>query len=147
MGNLEKYGVPNAMTADGPAGIRILPDRGVTTTAFPCATALACTWDPELIYRVGKAGAKEAKENNIGIWLTPAMNIHRNPLCGRNFEYFSEDPLLTGKMAAAKVRGIQSQHIAASAKHLCANNKEVNRMDSDSIVSERALREIYLKGF
>lgn len=147
MGNLEKYGVPNVMTADGPAGIRILPDRGVTTTAFPCATALACTWDPELIYRVGKAGAKEAKENNIGIWLTPAMNIHRNPLCGRNFEYFSEDPLLTGKMAAAKVRGIQSQHIAASAKHLCANNKEVNRMDSDSIVSERALREIYLKGF
>ena len=147
MGNLEKYGVPNVMTADGPAGIRILPDRCVTTTAFPCATLLACTWDPDLMYEIGKAGAKEAKENNIGIWLTPAMNIHRNPLCGRNFEYFSEDPLLTGKMAAAKVRGIQSQHIAASAKHLCANNKEVNRMESDSIVSERALREIYLKGF
>ncbi len=147
MGNLEKYGVPNVMTADGPAGIRILPDRCVTTTAFPCATLLACTWDPDLIYEIGKAGAREAKENNIGIWLTPAMNIHRNPLCGRNFEYFSEDPLLTGKMAAAKVRGIQSQHIAASAKHLCANNKEVNRMESDSIVSERALREIYLKGF
>lgn len=147
MGNLEKYGIPNVMTADGPAGIRILPDRCVTTTAFPCATLLACSWDPELIYEIGKAGAREAKENNIGIWLTPAMNIHRNPLCGRNFEYFSEDPLLTGKMAAAKVRGIQSQHIAASAKHLCANNKEVNRMESDSIVSERALREIYLKGF
>lgn len=147
MGNLEKYGIPNVMTADGPAGIRILPDRCVTTTAFPCATLLACSWDPELIYEIGKAGAREAKENNIGIWLTPAMNIHRNPLCGRNFEYFSEDPLLTGKMAAAKVRGIQSQHIAASAKHLCANNKEVNRMESDSIVSERALREIYLRGF
>ena len=147
MGNLEKYGVPNVMTADGPAGLRILPDRGVTATAFPCAVLLACTWDPELVYTIGKAGAREVKENNIGIWLTPAMNIHRNPLCGRNFEYFSEDPLLTGKMAAAKVRGIQSQHIAASAKHLCANNKEVNRMESDSIVSERALREIYLKGF
>ena len=147
MGNLEKYGIPNVMTADGPAGIRILPDRCVATTAFPCATLLACSWDPELVYEIGKAGAREAKENNIGIWLTPAMNIHRNPLCGRNFEYFSEDPLLTGKMAAAKVRGIQSQRIAASAKHLCANNKEVNRMESDSIVSERALREIYLKGF
>lgn len=147
MGNLEKYGIPNVMTADGPAGLRIVPDRGVTTTAFPCATLLACSWDPELIYRIGVAGAKEAKENNIGIWLTPAMNIHRNPLCGRNFEYFSEDPLITGKMAAAKVRGIQSQHIAASAKHLCANNKEVDRYESDSIVSERALREIYLKGF
>ncbi len=147
MGNLEKYGIPNVMTADGPAGLRINKECEVTTTAFPCATLLACTWDPELLYSIGAAGAKEVKENNMGIWLTPAMNIHRNPLCGRNFEYFSEDPLITGKMAAAKVRGIQSQHIAASAKHFCANNKEKNRLESDSIVSERALREIYLKGF
>ena len=147
MGNLPKYGVPNVMTADGPAGLRIDRCVGVRTTAFPCATMIACTWNPDLMYEIGKAGAEEVKENNIGIWLTPALNIHRNPLCGRNFEYYSEDPLIAGKMAAAKVNGIQSQHIAASAKHFCANNKEVNRLDSDSIVSERALREIYLKGF
>lgn len=147
MGNLEKYGIPNVMTADGPAGLRINKEVGVVTTAFPCATMIACTWDPDIMYKIGITGAKEVKENNIGIWLTPALNIHRNPLCGRNFEYYSEDPLIAGRMAAAKVRGIQSQHIAASAKHLCANNKEVNRYDSDSIVSERALREIYLKGF
>ncbi len=147
MGNLEKYGIPNVMTADGPAGLRINRNVGVFTTAFPSATLIACTWNPELMHEIGVAGAMEVKENNIGIWLTPAMNIHRNPLCGRNFEYFSEDPLITGKMAAAKVNGIQSCGIAASAKHFCANNKEVNRKDSDSILSERALREIYLKGF
>lgn len=147
MGDLAEFGVPNVMTADGPAGLRLAPETGITTTAFPCATLVACTWNPDLMYAVGEAGAKEVKENNIGIWLTPALNIHRNPLCGRNFEYYSEDPLVAGKMAAAKVNGIQSQHIAASAKHFCANNKEVNRVDSDSILSERALREIYLKGF
>lgn len=147
MGGLRDYGIPNVMTADGPAGLRINKNVGVNTTAFPCATMIACTWNPDLMYMVGEAGAKEVKENNIGIWLTPALNIHRNPLCGRNFEYFSEDPLIAGTMASAKVNGIQSQHIAASAKHFCANNKEENRMDSDSIVSERALREIYLKGF
>lgn len=147
MGDLKEFGVPNVMTADGPAGLRINKNVGVNTTAFPCATMIACTWNPDLMYKIGEAGAKEVKENNIGIWLTPALNIHRNPLCGRNFEYFSEDPLISGQMAAAKVNGIQSQHIAASAKHFCANNKEVNRMESDSILSERALREIYLRGF
>lgn len=147
MGNLPKYGVPNIMTADGPAGLRIWPKCGINTTAWPCATLLASTWDEELIEKVGEAGAEEVKENNIAIWLTPACNIHRSPLCGRNFEYYSEDPYLAGKSGAAMVRGIQSQHIGASVKHFAANNKETNRKDSDSRVSERALREIYLKQF
>ena len=147
MGNLREYGVPNVMTADGPAGLRIKPQCHVYTTAWPCATMLACTWNTRLVEEIGAAGASEVKDNNIGIWLTPAMNIHRSPLCGRNFEYYSEDPLVAGKMGAAMVRGIQSQHVAASVKHFACNNKESNRKDSDSRVSERALREIYLKGF
>ena len=147
MGNLPEYGVPNLMTADGPAGVRIQPEMGVCTTAWPCATLLACTWNTQIVEQVGAAGALEMKENNLGVWLTPAMNIHRSPLCGRNFEYYSEDPLIAGKMAAAMVRGIQSRHIGASVKHFCCNNKETNRKESDSRVSERALREIYLKGF
>lgn len=147
IGNMPEYGIPNITTADGPAGLRIEPDCGVNTTAFPCATMLACTWDPELAFLVGEAGAKEVKENNISVWLTPAVNIHRTPLCGRNFEYYSEDPYLAGKMAAAMVSGIQSQHIAATVKHFALNNKETNRKNSDSRVSERAMREIYLKAF
>ena len=135
------------MTADGPAGLRIKPYCSVHTTAWPCATLLACSFDEELAEKIGQAGSSEVKENNLGVWLTPAINIHRNPLCGRNFEYYSEDPLVAGKMGAAMVRGIQSNHIAASVKHFACNNKEVNRKNSDSRVSERALREIYLKGF
>ena len=147
IGGLYCSGVPAVMTADGPAGLRINADRGVKTTAWPVATLLACTWDPELLYRVGQAAALEVKENNFGMWLTPAINIHRSPLCGRNFEYYSEDPLVSGKLAAAMVSGIQSQNISACVKHFCCNNKETNRKKSDSRVSERALREIYLKGF
>lgn len=146
-GNIPEYGVPSIMTADGPAGLRILPECGVYTTAWPCSTMLACTWNPELLYAVGAAGSLEVKENNIGAWLQPAINIHRSPLCGRNFEYYSEDPLLTGKMAAAMVKGIQSNHVAATVKHFALNNKETNRKNSDSRVSERAAREIYLKAF
>lgn len=108
---------------------------------------IACTWNPDLAYKIGKAGALETKENGLAIWLTPALNIHRNPLCGRNFEFFSEDPLIAGTFAVAKVNGIQSVNIAASAKHFACNNKEINRMFSDSRVSEKALREIYLRGF
>lgn len=147
IGNLAEYGIPNIMTADGPAGLRIVSDRGVCTTAWPCSTMLACSWNTELVELVGSCAALEVKENNIGVWLTPAMNIHRSPLCGRNFEYYSEDPHISGKMGAAMIRGIQSQHIGASMKHFCCNNKETNRKESDSRVSERALREIYLKGF
>ena len=147
IGGLDDIGIPAIMTADGPAGLRIVDDRGVKTTAWPVATLLACTWNPQIVYAVGKAGAKEVKENNMGMWLTPAVNIHRSPLCGRNFEYYSEDPLVTGKLAAAMVNGIQSQHISACVKHFCCNNKETNRYSSDSRVSERALREIYIKPF
>lgn len=146
-GNLAKYDIPNAMTADGPAGLRIAPECGVFTTAWPCATALACTWNPDIVEQVGAAGGAEVKENNIAYWLTPAVNIHRSPLCGRNFEYYSEDPLVAGKLASAMVRGIQSNHIAATVKHFALNNKETNRRDADSRASERAIREIYLKQF
>lgn len=146
-GNLPEYGVPSAMTADGPAGVRIAPETGILTTAFPCATLLACTWNTHLLTQVGKAGGAELKENNLAVWLTPAINIHRSPLCGRNFEYYSEDPIIAGRMATALVNGIQSNHVGASVKHFACNNKETNRKHSDSRVSERALREIYLKGF
>lgn len=146
-GNLPDYGVPNIMTADGPAGLRINPECGVCTTAWPCSTLIACTWNPEVAQQVGAAGGAEVKENNIAVWLTPAVNIHRSPLCGRNFEYYSEDPYLTGKMASAMVKGIQSNHVGATVKHFALNNKETNRKNSDSRASERAIREIYLKAF
>lgn len=147
IGGLDYLGIPAIMTADGPAGLRVLKDRGVTTTAWPTATCIACSWNVDLAYSVGKYGAHEVEENNIGMWLTPAINIHRLPLCGRNFEYFSEDPYLTGKMAASLIKGIQTSNVSACVKHFCCNNKETNRWFSDSIVSERALREIYLKAF
>lgn len=147
MGNLPEYGIPSPMTVDGPAGVRIRPNTGIRTTAFPVATMLACTWNLDILERVGVAGALETKENNLSMWLTPALNIHRSPLCGRNFEYYSEDPFVSGKMAAAMVKGIQSQRIVATPKHFACNNKETNRNESNSILSERALREIYLKGF
>ncbi len=146
-GGLKRLGVPPVPTADGPAGLRLEPDTGIPTTAWPCATLLACSWDEELIFNVGAAGGAEVRENNLGVWLTPALNIHRDPLCGRNFEYYSEDPLVAGKSAAAAIRGIQSKKVAVSMKHFACNNKEANRMGCDSRISERALREIYLKGF
>ncbi|MBQ6518351.1 MAG: glycoside hydrolase family 3 protein [Anaerolineaceae bacterium] len=146
-GNLPEYDVPSVMTADGPAGLRIRPEVGVNTTAFPVATLLASSWDANLVEEVGFAAGEEVKENNISIWLTPAVNIHRSPLCGRNFEYYSEDPFLAGILAGAMIRGIQRNGVAATIKHFCCNNKETNRRYSDSRVSERALREIYLKVF
>ncbi len=147
IGDLGEYGVPSVMTADGPAGVRINPECGVCTTAFPCATLLASTWNVDLVEAVGRAGGEELKENNLSVWLAPAVNIHRNPMCGRNFEYYSEDPLLAGRLAGAMVRGIQSNGVSACVKHFACNNKETNRKASDSRVSERALREIYLKVF
>ena len=147
IGNMPEYGIPSVMTADGPAGVRIAPEVGICTTAFPCSTLLACTWNPDVLEAVGRAGGEELKENNLALWLTPAICIHRSPLCGRNFEYYSEDPFVTGKLAGAMVRGIQSNNIGATLKHFALNNKETNRKNSDSRVSERAAREIYLKAF
>ncbi len=146
-GGIQRLDIPYFPTADGPAGLRLEPETGIPTTAWPCATLLACTWNTELIYEVGAAGGAELRENNLAIWLAPALNIHRDPLCGRNFEYYSEDPLVAGKCAAAATRGIQSNKVAVSIKHFACNSKEANRYDIDARISERALREIYLKGF
>ncbi len=139
--------IPLVPTADGPAGLRAIIDCGIKSTYFPCANTISQTWNLSLAKKIGKAGAMEIKENNIGIWLSPALNIHRNPMCGRNFEYYSEDPLISGLFAASTVQGVQSCKIAATIKHFCCNNKEILRKQSDSRVSERALREIYLRGF
>jgi beta-glucosidase-like glycosyl hydrolase len=143
IGGLSDFGIPSAQTSDGPAGLRLSSH----STAWPVETLLACTWNTDLVKEMGEAVGKEAQLNNVDLWLAPAMNIHRNPLNGRNFEYFSEDPLVTGKMAAALTSGVQSQGVGVTLKHFAANNKEVNRNSSDSRISERALREIYLKGF
>lgn len=143
IGNLKMHGIPNPQTADGPAGIR----RSVHTTCFPCGTLIAASWDVELEYAMGKAMGVESYHTNVDILLAPSMNIHRNPLCGRNFEYYSEDPLLSGLTATAIVRGIQSEGVCATIKHFAANNCEYRRKYNNSVIDERTLREIYLKGF
>lgn len=146
-GGLERLGIPSVPTADGPAGLRLNKETGISTTAWPCATLLAATFNEDISFEVGSAAATEIRENNIGVWLAPALNIHRNPLCGRNFEYLSEDPVLAGKITAAEIRGIQSKKVAVSIKHFACNNKEANRIACDSRISERALREIFLRNF
>ena len=141
--SLRQKGVPPIITSDGPAGLRLKKYCALQ----PCGTALACTWNTELIEALSAKVGEEMLHYGVDVQLAPGMNIHRNPLCGRNFEYFSEDPLLSGKMAAATVRGVQSKGKAACPKHFACNNQETNRNKNDSRVSERALREIYLRNF
>jgi len=153
---VDRLGIPSIMVTDGPHGLRkqemldqmdVSLNESVPATCFPSGAALACSWDRKLLEKVGAALGEECQAENVSILLGPAANIKRSPLCGRNFEYFSEDPYLSSEMAASHIKGVQSQGVGTSLKHFAANNQEHRRMTIDAIVDERTLREIYLASF
>ena len=153
----EKYGIPAMFVCDGPHGLRKQDMDGKSdmlgvnqsrpATCFPTAVTTANSWDTDLLQAVGSAIGKEARNQNVGVVLGPGCNLKRNPLCGRNFEYISEDPYLAGKLAAAFIRGVEKQGVGTSLKHFAANSQELSRLTTDSIMDDRTLRELYLTAF
>jgi beta-glucosidase len=149
---IPRLNIKTTALTDGPSGInKNAPPEGAIdytyTTSFPTSTCLAATWNTEMVENIGKAFGNELLEYDYDLVLMPALNLHRNPNCGRNFEYYSEDPLLSGKLTASMVNGLQSNGVGSTLKHFLANNQETNRRKYNAVVSQRALREIYLRGF
>ena len=153
--NVDRLGIPSVMVSDGPHGLRKQDDKGdhlgindsIKAVCFPPACLSACSFDRELMTKLGETIGREAQATDVSVVLGPAVNIKRSPLCGRNFEYYSEDPYLAGETAAAFIDGVQSQHVGTSIKHFAANNQEFNRMSNSSEADERTLREIYFPAF
>jgi len=153
--HVERLGIPSVMVSDGPHGLRKQDDKGdhlgindsIKAVCFPPACLSACSFDRELMTELGETIGREAQATDVSVVLGPAVNIKRSPLCGRNFEYYSEDPYLAGETAAAFINGVQSQHVGTSIKHFAANNQEYNRMSNSSEADERTLREIYFPAF